>query len=155
MATFSPTPAPRPSYKRRARPLGAASSLSRTVNDAASVASMDVDDNASVFSERATFGGHKSETLFAKSDEITVSSYANLPVEVKQILKNAGERHWFSFNPSHFWAVRLLFRRVLGRYRYVDWICGCRFSAYLFCLATCSSCQRHAHVLHLFLSSSR
>ena len=33
----------------------------------------------------------KSETLFAKSDELSVTFYANLPVEVKQVLKNAGE----------------------------------------------------------------
>ena len=35
----------------------------------------------------------KTESLFAKSDELYVAFYANLPVEVKQILKNAGEFH--------------------------------------------------------------
>lgn len=33
----------------------------------------------------------KGESLFAKSDELYVAFYANLPVEVKQILKNAGK----------------------------------------------------------------
>jgi len=32
----------------------------------------------------------KPETLFTKSDELSVAFYANLPVEVKQVLKNAG-----------------------------------------------------------------
>lgn len=38
----------------------------------------------------------KSESLFAKSDELYVAFYANLPVEVKQILKNAGGCRAFS-----------------------------------------------------------
>jgi nuclear pore complex protein Nup133 len=46
---------------------------------------MDVDEGGSV-----VHGPSKSETLFAKSDELSVAFYANLPVEVKQVLKNAG-----------------------------------------------------------------
>lgn len=30
------------------------------------------------------------ETIFAKSDELIVSFHANLPLEVKQVLKGAG-----------------------------------------------------------------
>jgi hypothetical protein len=48
---------------------------------------MDVDERESVFSERVP----KSETVFATSEELTASFYANLPAEVKQSLKNAGE----------------------------------------------------------------
>ena len=55
---------------------------------------MDVDDGRSVLSDsRGTGGGLQKPTqvVFAKSDELSVSFYANLPVEVKQVLKNAGE----------------------------------------------------------------
>jgi nuclear pore complex protein Nup133 len=31
-----------------------------------------------------------SEMTYAKTDELSVSFYANLPVEVKQVLRNAG-----------------------------------------------------------------
>jgi nuclear pore complex protein Nup133 len=48
---------------------------------------MDVD---SVVSDRSFIQRPSVETVFAKSDELSVSFYANLPVEVKQILKNAG-----------------------------------------------------------------
>lgn len=49
---------------------------------------MDVDEagNSSV-----THIPSKPETLFAKSNELSVAFYANLPAEVKQVLKNAGE----------------------------------------------------------------
>lgn len=46
-----------------------------------------MDDANSMFSER----GPKTETIFAKSEELFVSFYAHLPVEVRQALKNAGE----------------------------------------------------------------
>lgn len=53
---------------------------------------MDVDEVASVsdssFPEVATY---------AKTDELTVTFYANLPIEVKQVLRNTGEF-------SVFWA---------------------------------------------------
>ena len=51
-------------------------------------AGMDVDDEAtSLIFERAI----RTETVFAKSQQLAVSFYSNLPVEVKQILKNSGE----------------------------------------------------------------
>lgn len=60
----------------------------------ASVASgMDVDEGTSRLSvTSATSAGRpKQETVFAKSEELFVQFYASLPVEVKQILRNAGE----------------------------------------------------------------
>ena len=39
----------------------------------------------------------RTETVFAKSQQLAVSFYSNLPVEVKQILKSSGES---SFNLS-------------------------------------------------------
>jgi nuclear pore complex protein Nup133 len=49
---------------------------------------MDVDEEAaSLIFERAI----RTETVFAKSQQLAVSFYSNLPVEVKQILKNSGE----------------------------------------------------------------
>jgi nuclear pore complex protein Nup133 len=48
---------------------------------------MDVD---SVVSDRSFIQRPAAETVFAKSEELSVSFYANLPVEVKQVLKNAG-----------------------------------------------------------------
>ena len=50
-------------------------------------AGMDVDEEAtSLIFERAI----RTETVFAKSQQLAVSFYSNLPVEVKQILKNSG-----------------------------------------------------------------
>jgi nuclear pore complex protein Nup133 len=49
---------------------------------------MDVDDDGA--SSSVVHAPPKLETLFAKSDELSVAFYANLPVEVKQVLKNAG-----------------------------------------------------------------
>ncbi|KAI0636924.1 Non-repetitive/WGA-negative nucleoporin C-terminal-domain-containing protein [Trametes polyzona] len=46
---------------------------------------MDVDDDASEVFER----GLKAETVFSKSKEMTVTFYAQLPMEVKQALRNA------------------------------------------------------------------
>jgi nuclear pore complex protein Nup133 len=54
---------------------------------------MDVDEGSSVFTERMN-SRTSGEMLFAKSDELTVSSYANLPVELGQVLKNAGNYHF-------------------------------------------------------------
>lgn len=54
---------------------------------------MDVDDdNTSLIFERAI----RSETVFAKSQQMAVSFYSSLPVEVKQVLKNAGLINFFS-----------------------------------------------------------
>lgn len=46
---------------------------------------MDVDNRSLVSGDRMGRMG------FARSDELSVSFYAHLPVEVKQVLKNAGE----------------------------------------------------------------
>ncbi|KAF8077905.1 hypothetical protein FPV67DRAFT_1405325 [Lyophyllum atratum] len=110
MATFSPSPAPRRSTRnrptaasppRRIRVTGninsrTASRLATPARqperirptDDASVLSMDVDEAGSILSERINLrvGG---ETLFAKSDQLAVSFYATLPLELKQVLKNA------------------------------------------------------------------
>lgn len=60
------------------------------INDNASVPSgMDVDEGSSVFTERSGLRASP-EVVFARSNELSVSCYANLPVEVKQVLKNAG-----------------------------------------------------------------
>ena len=50
---------------------------------------MDVDDDFSEIFER----GVKAETVFSRSKEMTVSFYAQLPVEVRQALRNAGMVH--------------------------------------------------------------
>ncbi|KAF8212214.1 hypothetical protein K438DRAFT_1708496 [Mycena galopus ATCC 62051] len=98
MATFSPSPTPRRSLRHRqlqnSPPKRTKAPGSRLVtpsrgtpfgNDSIASA-MDVD---SVVSDRSFIQRPGVETLFAKSDELSVSFYANLPVEVKQILKNA------------------------------------------------------------------
>ncbi|KII88453.1 hypothetical protein PLICRDRAFT_110437 [Plicaturopsis crispa FD-325 SS-3] len=100
MSNFSPmaSPAPRRTTRRTPRPpansppaaharrttaRGPNSRLA-TPNRAGpygSDAGMDVDEH--------TGGMGRGETLFAKSEEMTVAFYAHLPVEVKQVLKNA------------------------------------------------------------------
>lgn len=50
---------------------------------------MDIDETESVATERSVAKAY-GETIYAKSDEMTVSFYASLPVEVKQVLRNAG-----------------------------------------------------------------
>ncbi|KAJ7285784.1 hypothetical protein C8J57DRAFT_1431461 [Mycena rebaudengoi] len=97
MATFSPSPTPRRSARHRQlqnspprrnkAPGSRLATPSRATpfgNDSIASA-MDVD---SVHSDRS-FQRQGIETLFAKSDEMSVSFYAHLPVEVKQVLKNA------------------------------------------------------------------
>lgn len=37
--------------------------------------------------------------LFAKTDEMSVSFYANLPLEVKQVLRTSGACAYSGFNP--------------------------------------------------------
>ncbi|KAF5381087.1 hypothetical protein D9615_003993 [Tricholomella constricta] len=117
MATFSPSPAPRRSTRnrplatsppRRIRVTGNTNSRTTSrfatpvrqpersrLNDNGSVLSgMDVDDGGSALSERMNLraGG---DALFAKSDQLTVSFYAALPVELKQVLKNAETPDFF------------------------------------------------------------
>ena len=50
---------------------------------------MDVDEEGSEISER----GLRTDTVFSKSKEMTVTFYAQLPVEVRQALRNAGSSH--------------------------------------------------------------
>ncbi|EIN07336.1 hypothetical protein PUNSTDRAFT_71669 [Punctularia strigosozonata HHB-11173 SS5] len=108
MATFSPSPGPRRNYvvpptrlrhSRLATPRAAADpddSMEDAISVAsASVAGMDVDEIASIGGtaspSRSTLGGPrlKAETVYAKSEELKVVFYAHLPIEVKQVLRNA------------------------------------------------------------------
>ncbi|KAJ4487908.1 hypothetical protein J3R30DRAFT_3654300 [Lentinula aciculospora] len=103
MATFSPSPAPRRSSRlpTNARPsspprrIRVANNNSRfsTPNrnaDSASVVSlMDIDDGGSSVDSEKSFVKSGFEHVFGKSDQLTVSFYANLPLEVTQILRNA------------------------------------------------------------------
>ncbi|OBZ75074.1 hypothetical protein A0H81_04263 [Grifola frondosa] len=114
MATFSPSPAPRrtagrysshgpspsPFPPRRTR-VGGSGPPSRfttpirqqeqaSVRDDESVeivSSMDVDESSELIEY-----GPPTETIFAKSPELTATFYAHLPVEVKQALRNADFR---------------------------------------------------------------
>jgi hypothetical protein len=104
MATFSPSPAPRRSSRlqtrgnsptRPQRPLRLAqtSTLNQLVDGTNSVASgMDLDDRASIFTDKS-LSRMGSDILFAKTDEMSVSFYANLPLEVKQVLRTSGTVH--------------------------------------------------------------
>jgi hypothetical protein len=68
---------------------------------------MDVDDeNTSLIFERAI----RSETVFAKNQQMAVSFYSHLPAEVKQVLKNAGQIFaLFSLNIQIQFPDRLTF----------------------------------------------
>ncbi|KAF9075250.1 hypothetical protein BDP27DRAFT_40146 [Rhodocollybia butyracea] len=98
MATFSPSPAPRrprprnnvqPTSPPRRLRVPSTNSRLNTPNRLSSVGSlMDIDDASSVVSERS-HAKSALELVFAKSDQLTVSFYANLPLEVSQILRNA------------------------------------------------------------------
>ncbi|KNZ71793.1 Nucleoporin [Termitomyces sp. J132] len=108
MATFSPSPAPRRSSRnkqpavsppRRTRTAAANTTVRATSRLATPVRNrpgdhgsaffaMDVDEGGSVLSERPNMRV-VGETLYAKSDQLAVSFYASLPVELKQVLKNA------------------------------------------------------------------
>ncbi|GBE81938.1 hypothetical protein SCP_0403120 [Sparassis crispa] len=107
MATFSPSPAPRPAAQRtsishalspprqpvRRTRTGGSKPASRFATparqerqssvDGSLTSGMDVDDTLDTY-ERPL----KAETLFAKSEELTATFYASLPVEVKHVLKN-------------------------------------------------------------------
>ncbi|KIM49090.1 hypothetical protein M413DRAFT_95576 [Hebeloma cylindrosporum] len=100
MATFSPSPAPRRSSRlqtrgnspaRSQRPLRFSQTpiLNQVVDGTNSVASgVDFDDRASIFTDKSLsrMGG---DIMFAKTDEMSVSFYANLPLEVKQVLRTS------------------------------------------------------------------
>ncbi|KAF9013861.1 hypothetical protein BDQ17DRAFT_1320576 [Cyathus striatus] len=107
MATFSPSPAPKRSSRlrpqrgssppRRTRAVPGSDATSRVVTPVQpmqsfpyisgnpTVASMDVDETGSSFGANPRLGG---DVVFARSNEMLVTFYANLPVEVKQVLKN-------------------------------------------------------------------
>lgn len=97
MASFSVSPGPRRGGRLgHISPVGmhgrlrahSARAASRQTPDTASVVSgMNVDEEG--ISSPHDHAGRK-EAIFARSNEMTVSSYAVLPVEVKQVLKVAG-----------------------------------------------------------------
>lgn len=107
MSAFSPVPTPRRTTRLRPPPtsppprtkVGTGSRFATPVrttpfgHDNASIASgMDIDEGNSVTSDRGvSMARARIETVYARSDELVVSFYASLPVEVKQILKNSGE----------------------------------------------------------------
>ena len=86
---------------------------------------MDVDDDFSEIFER----GVKAETVFSRSKEMTVSFYAQLPVEVRQALRDAGMVHmntFYALISSYMYVFRLLPGRVHGRRRSCyGFRCGC------------------------------
>lgn len=103
MATFSPSPAPRrssrfqqragsPSRRSQRQPASRLASpplLGRSLFPQSSIQNvMDVDDATSIQSDSPSF---PEVTTYAKTDELAVTFYANLPIEVKQVLRNAGE----------------------------------------------------------------
>lgn len=72
---------------------------------------MDVDEGGSEIFER----GLKTETVFSKSKEMTVTFYAQLPLEVRQALRNAGALGHFSSRYIPYITRRLLQRRLHRR----------------------------------------
>ncbi|KAJ7582654.1 hypothetical protein C8J56DRAFT_955381 [Mycena floridula] len=94
MASFSP--APRRSSRlgtvaTNHRPSSRFPTPIREVNRVVSNGSqqMDVDEVTSVLSDRSLSFRSTGEAIFAKSEQLSVSFYADLPVEVSQVLKNA------------------------------------------------------------------
>ncbi|KAG6866953.1 hypothetical protein C0991_003869 [Blastosporella zonata] len=104
MATFSPSPAPRRSSRNklpttsRVAAVGRAPSRlatplhqfdrSRPGDHGSVLSGMDVDEGGSVVSEKLITRA-AGDPLYAKSDQLAVSFYAPLPVELKQVLRNA------------------------------------------------------------------
>lgn len=66
---------------------------------------MDVDEEGSEIFER----GLRTDTVFSKSKEMIVTFYAQLPVEVRQALRNAGPSQMVSLKLSNL----IFFRRLL------------------------------------------
>lgn len=95
MATFSPSPAPRRSTRIRARsPTRRNPTIGRL--ESPSVENSNLTENelfrsAMDVDEVLPDSGLSStgEIIYAKTEELSVSFYANLPVEVKQVLRNA------------------------------------------------------------------
>jgi len=114
MATFSPTPASRRvsrapgrghSPTRRSYGGRAAYTPGHLVHDTASLASaMDVDERSSVATDKS-FSRIGGDLVFSRTEEMSVSYYASLPLEVKQVLKTSGasindHRRAFLDNPK-------------------------------------------------------
>ena len=106
MATFSPSPAPRYSSRQQTRgnsPLKRSQNFRQPTplhfpNEAASNASaMDIDERGSAMSEQSSRVAN--DLIFSKTQEMTVSFYANLPLEVKQVLRTSGA----SESPAYQW----------------------------------------------------
>jgi hypothetical protein len=103
MSALSPSPAPRRSVRNRqavnspprhVKVTGGSRTTSRFAtpvqhnDNVSSLSNMDVDEASSIATERS-FVRSSGETMFAKSEELAVSSYAHLPVELKQTLRSA------------------------------------------------------------------
>nr|GAT53189.1 methyltransferase type 11 [Mycena chlorophos] len=100
MASFSPSPVPRRSVRHRPlqtspphrlhQPGSRLATPSRATpfgnESIVSGSAMEVD---SIVSDRSFVQRQTADTMLAKSNELTISFYAALPAEVKQILKNA------------------------------------------------------------------
>ena len=59
---------------------------------------MDVDEDTLQPAER----GLRQDTIFAKSEEMSVTFYGHLPAEVKHVLKNAGEPTLHFLSPASY-----------------------------------------------------
>jgi hypothetical protein len=152
MATFSPSPTPRRTIRRlgghsppvkigNSRPTSRFATPGIRVSDRYSAArdvasltpGMDVDSVDTEWESR-------SEIVFAKSDEMVVSFGANLPIEVKQVLRNTGTGNFAPFGSvaTHLYC-RLLQRALHWCDRHGDWVCPGRVNPDLFCMAIFSS----------------
>lgn len=96
MATFSPSPAQRRSSRLQTRGNSPSkrSQLRQALtphyfpNDAASNASaMDIDEQSAITEHSFRTTG---DPIFSKTPEMSVLFYANLPLEVKQVLRTSG-----------------------------------------------------------------
>jgi hypothetical protein len=65
---------------------------------------MDIDEASSIVTERA-FARSGGEITLSKSDELTVTLYAHLPVELKQTLRSAGMLMILSHTNASFDSV--------------------------------------------------
>jgi len=70
------------------------------IKEDVTVGSMDVDEDTLQPTER----GLRQDTVFAKSEEMSVTFHGHLPTEVKHVLRNAGE-HSTPFSPSKLLMV--------------------------------------------------
>jgi hypothetical protein len=146
MATFSPSPAPRHSSRLQNRgnsPLKRSQILRQPTplhfpNDAASNASaMDVDERGSAMSEQSSRVA--SDLIFSKTHEMSVSFYANLPLEVKQVLRTSGASDSSAYQSHTYYFYRFQQGFILGGNRHIDWVCSCYLFSNVLCVAACPS----------------